>query len=1242
MEHPDEPSSAREPPNFGLRYKNLGRIGAGSMGAVYRAMDQLLGHEVAIKVLHDLDIDALVKLKQEFRGLQGLKHPGLVPVLELETDTSPPFFTMELIQGVDLYAWARKGEGELDAGTVCDVAVRIVEALDYLHRNGVVHRDVKPSNILVRHDGQPIIVDFGLVKRSVQDVPSLGPHRGLSGTVDYLPPEALERLDGRGGPERDWFALAVTLYQIIYGAPPFVGDGFERFSAITRDGPNHPGGPVQGYSGELLDCIRAMLAPTIANRAPPKRLIAALRANGKVTANGLSHAATPTMQNAGPSLIGRDVALESLERAASVVDEGELSVVSVTGESGIGKTALVEAFARQFAKDGGILLRSACHPNERIRYNAIDGAMDALSACLRTTPELGGVRIDEQGAADLVRLFPVLGNRGSFDVEPVVREDLSSPQDRRMRAFRALRDLLGQVANHKRVAFWVDDAQWADVDSLRLLAHIFSTPVAPPVLLILTHRPVAANGAGSTSGVPDLLRQVERATRPRARLAELHLPALDESGARSLAERTLREFGAPETHAESIATLSRGVPFFIRELGREVAQSDLQPTQVLPSFEEIVARRLSRLGQGAAQVLSVVAAADKPLHRATIVKAARVGPSGLPSLIELDRLGLTSNARTTELNEVLVEIYHLRLKNAVLAWLKEEALNAAHASLADTMLEGDPPDYESAVHHLLVTGQGPRAAEAAVQAAQQASSSFAFEHAARLYDIAIANGKPSSQMWRLHEQRGQALSNAGLPGEAAKAYKAAASLYRGDENDLRRMELERRSAEELLHAGSVQEGMGQMAALLSRLRIRLPTAGSDASRFALVRRLRFLLYRDPVPKKVPLQEPPIDRLRMDVLWTIATSTSHVAPAYSDAAGVLHLLEAIRRGSKSRVVRALSFEAAFEAFVGGTFFQRRSDALIRRLAELTDQSPTRQAALDRAFVHLSACSAEMFRPDWLKVIEHAERAEEVYLKECVGGRFELGIARCYRLYALATSGQFSEVRRFAPEWIASAQQRGDAMCANQYRQGHAVVAWLASDDVSTLHAFLADAARSKTWAPDGFGTDAYQRLTAEVQLALYMGDGDGAHKMIEEAWPSIIKAQFLKAACVGAELRHMRGRAALACLGGVHDSIRQSELVQIVRTEQRALQRSSLRFAQSLGGLLQAGLDFATGHREEAEERLAGLQSEFTALGMGHYAAACAALIGRRDPWLDRGEHIEKPDKFFAMLVPTTTTAQLAG
>nr|MDQ3878346.1 Stk1 family PASTA domain-containing Ser/Thr kinase [Actinomycetota bacterium] len=210
---------------FGGRYAVLERVGTGGMAEVYKARDELLGREVAVKVLHERfarDRAFVERFKREAQSAANLNHPNIVSLYDYGSDGDTYYIVMEFIDGRSL-ADVIAQEGPLLPERAAEIASDVAQALQRAHAAGLVHRDIKPSNVMITSSGQTKVTDFGIARALGSDAEQTMTQTGMViGTAAYLSPE-----QAQGSPvdERsDVYALGVVLYEMLAGRPPFQGD----------------------------------------------------------------------------------------------------------------------------------------------------------------------------------------------------------------------------------------------------------------------------------------------------------------------------------------------------------------------------------------------------------------------------------------------------------------------------------------------------------------------------------------------------------------------------------------------------------------------------------------------------------------------------------------------------------------------------------------------------------------------------------------------------------------------------------------------------------------------------------------------------------------------------------------------------------------------------------------------------------------------------------------------------------
>jgi serine/threonine protein kinase/Tfp pilus assembly protein PilF len=251
-------------------YHIIGTLGAGGMGEVYRARDTRLGREVAVKVLPGAvaaSVERLARFEREARTVAGLNHPNIVTLFSVEEEDGVRFLTMELVEGQSLDRLVTPGG--LPVPQILDLGIPLAAALSAAHERGVVHRDLKPGNVMVTPDGWVKVLDFGLAKASAGSAEAPLPGAGLDvtagtplsregqvlGTAPYMAPEQVR--GGPADPRSDLFALGIILYELTTGQRPFTGaTPADVGSAILRDAPV----PILSLRGDLPRDLHRIIA----------------------------------------------------------------------------------------------------------------------------------------------------------------------------------------------------------------------------------------------------------------------------------------------------------------------------------------------------------------------------------------------------------------------------------------------------------------------------------------------------------------------------------------------------------------------------------------------------------------------------------------------------------------------------------------------------------------------------------------------------------------------------------------------------------------------------------------------------------------------------------------------------------------------------------------------------------------------------------------------------------------------
>jgi tRNA A-37 threonylcarbamoyl transferase component Bud32 len=242
------------------RYELEELVGTGGMSSVYRAHDKLLERRVALKVLHEQftrDSDYVERFRREARSVAQLSHPSIVTVIDRGEQDGRQFIVFEYVDGENLKALIERG-GPLPEREALDLALQITRALSFAHANGLVHRDVKPQNVLLDDEGRAKVTDFGIA-RALDVQAGITQTGTVMGTSDYIAPE--QARGTKASEQTDVYSLGAVLYELLTGEVPFRGD---NFVAVAMRHINEPVPSVRERRPDVSPCAEAIVQRAMA------------------------------------------------------------------------------------------------------------------------------------------------------------------------------------------------------------------------------------------------------------------------------------------------------------------------------------------------------------------------------------------------------------------------------------------------------------------------------------------------------------------------------------------------------------------------------------------------------------------------------------------------------------------------------------------------------------------------------------------------------------------------------------------------------------------------------------------------------------------------------------------------------------------------------------------------------------------------------------------------------------------
>jgi eukaryotic-like serine/threonine-protein kinase len=828
-------------------YRLVREVGRGGMGMVFEAIHVTRGNRVALKVLPTVDGDSLHRFKREFRALADVTHPNLVGLRTLESDGAQWFITLDLLDGCDFLSYVRPG-GRMDEGRLRYALAQMAGGVMALHARDVVHRDLKPGNVMVTVSGRVVILDFGLVAE-LGRAGALSTVGGIAGTPAYMAPE--QAAGEATGPPADWYAVGVMVHEALTGARPFDGDPWRVMrDKQIRDAPALTAGP--GMPDDLADLTNRLIARDPASRPDPLWIVRV------VAAAAVSPVIPP---GAADQLIGRGQQLAALGDALEARRfSREPVTVFVRGRSGEGKTSLVEAFLAPLRGDPAVIvLDGRCYDRESVPFKALDALVDTLTSHLRSLPEADAALLLPDDISLLAEVFPVLQRCGVVARAPRVRLDALDQLQVRQRAFAALRLLLGRIGERTPLVCFLDDLQWGDSDSAAALFEVLRPPAAPTMLFVGSYRSDEAHASPFLVEWSSLLRRhgVDSGNREVA-VGPL---SLDEA-AQLVANVVGQDSDALRRRAVQFHAESGGNPFLLVELAGcfDPDADAFRATDI----HGVLARKLGQMPTGSVQLLDAVSVSGQAVELGEAAAAA--------GLEEPD--GALTRMRNSRLLRVVgekVDTYHDRIRYAVLDRMPDGSQRDLHRRLAEVIERagGGLRDHDLQAiadgkadlrgraslarvydlsYHYDAARDNRRALAYALAAAAQARAQFALDVAAQQYALAGRNAEevPAEVRFSVARGRGEALLQLGRYEEAGSELRSAMVLSArpNDTADVRGL-----LGELAYKVGATAESIAHFEDALRELGIRVPRSPLGLG-WGILRESAVQLFHELFPRRM--------------------------------------------------------------------------------------------------------------------------------------------------------------------------------------------------------------------------------------------------------------------------------------------------------------------------------------------------------------------------------------------------------
>ena len=663
------------------------------MGIVYCVRDRLSQQTLALKSVTipgqqlqfasmDSNQDFRLALAQEFSVLASLRHPHIISVLDYGFDESrQPFLTLELLsnpQSITEYGCNKP------LAVQVDLLIQLLQAIAYLHRRGILHRDLKPDNVLVV-DGQVKVVDFGLAIAREH----LKEDSSASGTIAYMSPEVLQ---GQPPTEAsDLYAVGVIAYELFAGRHPFDTSNLALLiPAILTEF-------VDVWHLPITDTLKGIL-PRLLAKDPQDRFTDAnelIQIYANETGQQAKYETSAIRESylQAAAFVGREPELKQLTEALAQTLSGMGSAWLIGGESGSGKSRLLDELRTQAMVAGALVLRGQAIAEGGTPFQLWHSILRRLVIQTELT---------ELEASVLKSLVTDIGTL-------LNREVADPPQLDALAAQARLYTVIESVFRKQQapLVILLEDLQWAG-ESLTILKRLTRQVQARPLLMIATYR---ADEAPQLPGEHHDMQLIQ-------------LPRLDHTAIAELSVSMLGDAGRQPQLIDLLQQETEGNIFFIvevvRALADEVGQLADIATMTLPAsvvaggIQSIVQRRLEHVPAAARPLLALAAIAGRDLDTAVL--------QAIEPQTHLDRW-LTQVASVIEVQENRYRFAHDKLREGLLQTLPAENIPALHQQVAQALEAAHPADDAFAgltAFHWRQAGNIEREAQFSLSAARQA------------------------------------------------------------------------------------------------------------------------------------------------------------------------------------------------------------------------------------------------------------------------------------------------------------------------------------------------------------------------------------------------------------------------------------------------------------------------------------------------------------------------------------------
>ncbi|MEO1615999.1 MAG: serine/threonine-protein kinase [Planctomycetota bacterium] len=1127
-------------------------LGRGSSGFVYAAKDLVANRRIALKVLCRVATQELCRNKLGFRRMSQVRHPCLLWAQGIDFIEDWNVLLMEEIEGETLYNAVQRMKKLPESEAFERLLVLLHDyatGLAVMHLSELVHRDLKPTNLMVRKDGRGVIVDYGLVARCDAERDPRGIRSYIAGTPKYFSPEAL--WEQSYTPAGDVYSLGLVMLDClneIVGGNKWLRDG--KFKDWVREEDEQT---IATVFSEINEKIPPRLRMMIAGMLAKERTE---RPSSLEVASMTSSDDQPIRLTTAHHLVGRESERAACDEWIDSIYRETAGRLHLYGDSGAGKTRLLDEVERELRLKGwGHVFRVDCRSREKGRLQVMDQIADQVAQCYMRHG-LRALHLHPVSASILLQAFPQLADAiaepQTFEDEEVSLPAYCPPPERQD-VHAAWVSLTIALRSEGPLFILIDNAQWADPESETLLAEL-QQDVRGLLGIVTCSRQALAEPIDGD------VRQLE-------------IGPLSPVESLSFLHETAKRWGANLNVAGlgDLVRLSRGNPFRLTEFAEEfrpegilhrVDATDNSSVSNVGDIGRLLRARFDRLSEEAKMILAFIVAANAPTSIADLTALSKLGVRTDGAVFELSCQRLVLDDAT---GGDCIKVVADEVTGGLIANLPHQALVDCHLAWGNLLAE-DPRAASMASRiagHFYAAGAQGAALPHAILAAERADRTLAKREAGEWHErvLELVTGDAREKHLR---DAARCFYEADLPEQASRHFVMLADQAK---SDAEREHFQAISAALLIRCGKVLQARPYLVELAGAYGFLPQREAGSKSLFPQLREVSVELLERAETDPLPLKR------------AGSQSDLRYCAQVSSLLGCFDLeysLQLVVHGSERALDVGCSIEAIHFAAVSNlwdvmlnthrgrkiTSTREKLQLLRERLRHSDGHPATSEFSRVLAFLNF-------FAMQWRETPAEVQAcSDELGLSNLANGtpsQIEPGHVRWVQLWADWQLGNWAEMKFAAYELVDDAKRRSDRYQQLVMTSGLAGNAFLIGGDLDRLKS-LNEENESRFPATAGLEPAEFMCWVQRVQQAIYQSDYSTATTLIREMRSRVRSSLIGRVALtrvVVDQLTALVGLHVNEADEGVASSFEHSMVTKAIRR----LERNPSVFARMLGALL---------------------------------------------------------------------------